>query len=218
MPRKLDPLWEFGELDGEFDRLNLSCKLCGQHISGEVYRLKYHLAQIFRHDVGPCKNTNAEIIRRAMKSMEELMQERVAKVKVKKQLAGRVLGSGEYGSGTSSISASMSTTNPVATSSFSVPRTTASSQPSITSMLKKRRKNKLTSCWASFSFEVIFLSALQGIIHFSSLLLMLLQLLTQGTKSLLMTTLEVAFFKMKRLTAPKDWRSLGHRGHKQDAL
>ena len=62
MPRKLDPLWEFGESDGEFDRINLSCKLCGHHMSGGVYRLKYHLAQIPGFDVGPCTNTNPEII------------------------------------------------------------------------------------------------------------------------------------------------------------
>jgi len=40
----------------------------------------------------------------------------------------------------------------------------------------------------------------------------------QGTKYFLMVTLEAAFFKVKRLIAPKDWRSLGHHGHKQDAL
>ena len=39
-----------------------------------------------------------------------------------------------------------------------------------------------------------------------------------GYKSLLMMTLEGTFFKMKMLTAPRDWRSLGHHGHTQDAL
>jgi len=34
-----------------------------------------------------------------------------------------------------------------------------------------------------------------------------------GTKSLLMMTLESAFFKMKRLTAPRYLRSLGHHGN-----
>ena len=72
MPRKLDPLWEFGELDHGFDRLNLTCKLCGQHMSGGVYRLKYHLAQIPGHEVGHCKNTNPEIIKRAMNSLGEI--------------------------------------------------------------------------------------------------------------------------------------------------
>ena len=160
MPKKLDPLWEFGELDGGFDRINLSCKLCGRHMSWGFYRLKCYFAQILGRDIGPCTNTNAEIIQRTMRSLEELEQDKVTKAYMKKQLAEKVLG-GEYGSGTGSISASMSTTNPVAVSSFFVPRTTPGSQPSITSMLKKMKKNKLRNCWASFSFGVIFLSALQ---------------------------------------------------------
>ena len=91
MPRKLDPLWEFGEPDRGFDRMNISCKLCKQHMSERVYRLKYHLAQIRGRDVGPCTNTNAEIIRRAMRSLEELEQDKVTKADLKKQLAERVL-------------------------------------------------------------------------------------------------------------------------------
>eukprot|EP00253_Pinus_taeda_P003832 PITA_03832 len=87
MPRKLDPLWEFGEPDKGFDRINLSCKLCGKHMSRGVYRLKYHLAQIHGHDVGPCTNTNVEIIRKAMRSLEELEQKKVTKGNMKKQLA-----------------------------------------------------------------------------------------------------------------------------------
>lgn len=84
MLKKLDTLWEFGEPNGEFDRMNLSCKLCGQHMSGGVYRLKYHLAQIPRRGVGPCTNTNAEIIRRSMRSLEELKQDKVTKADLKK--------------------------------------------------------------------------------------------------------------------------------------
>eukprot|EP00253_Pinus_taeda_P024407 PITA_24407 len=94
MPRKLDRLWEFGEPNGGFNTINLSCKLCGHHMSGGVYRLKYHLAKIPEFDVGPYTNTNLEIIRRAMRSLEELEHEREAKAEMKKQLAKRVLGSG----------------------------------------------------------------------------------------------------------------------------
>ncbi len=105
MPRKLDPLWEFGERDGGFDRINLSCKLCGQRMSEGVYRLKYHLTQIPGRDIEPFTNTNAEIIRRAIRSLEELEQDKVTKVYLKKHLAGSVLGC-EYGNGTGSTSAS----------------------------------------------------------------------------------------------------------------
>lgn len=126
---------------------------------GAVYRLKYHLAQIPGCDVGPCTNTNAEIIRRAMRSLEELEQDKVTKADMKKQLAGSLLGC-EYGSGTGSTSASMSTTNPVATSSFLVPRTTASSQPSITSMLKIKEEEQADKLlgkfllWSDIPFNV----------------------------------------------------------------
>eukprot|EP00253_Pinus_taeda_P034849 PITA_34849 len=136
MRRKLDPLWEFGEHDGGFDRMNLSCKLCGHRMSGEVYKLKYHLVEISGFDVGPCTNTNLEIIRRAMRSLEKLEYNREAKVEMKRQLVKRVLGLGE-GNGTSSTSALISTTNPIVASSFFVPRTTSSSEPSITSIPKK---------------------------------------------------------------------------------
>eukprot|EP00253_Pinus_taeda_P032232 PITA_32232 len=112
MPKKLDPLWEFGELDGGFHRINLSCKLCGQHMSEGVYRLKYHLAQILGFDVGPCRNTNPEIIRKAMRSLENLEHNREAKAEMKKQLAKIVLASGEQGFGIGSTSASISTTSP----------------------------------------------------------------------------------------------------------
>lgn len=114
-----------------------------------VYRLKYHLAQIPGFDVGPCTNTNPEIIQRAMRSLEELEHDREAKAEMKRQLAKRVLGSGE-GSGTGSTSASISTTNTVAASSFFVPRTTPGSQPSITSMLKKTEKEQADKLLAKF--------------------------------------------------------------------
>eukprot|EP00253_Pinus_taeda_P001574 PITA_01574 len=143
MPRKLDPLWEFGELDGPNDRINWTCKLCGHHMSGRVYRLKYHLAQIPRFDVGPCTETNPKIIRRAMRSFENLDHIREAKAEMKRQLKE----SAEQGSGSGSTAAS---TNPVATSSFFVPRSTPGSQPSITSMLKKTEKEQADKLLAKF--------------------------------------------------------------------
>ena len=86
MPRKLDPFWEYGVPNAPNDRQNLTCKLCGKDISGGVYRLKYHLAQIPGHDVGPCTNTTPELIQRAMRALGELEQTREAKEELKRQL------------------------------------------------------------------------------------------------------------------------------------
>ena len=121
MPRKLDPFWEFGDPDGGFDRLHLTCKLCGQHMAGGVYRLKYHLAQIPGHEVGPCTNYNPEIIRRAMNSLGEIETTKLSKAALKSQISGFGVDR-ESGSG-SSASAS-STGSPAVASSFFVPRTT----------------------------------------------------------------------------------------------
>ena len=94
-----------------------------------------------------------------MRSLEELEQDKVTKADLKKQLAGRVVG-GEYGSGTSSTSASMSKTNPVAISSFFAPTTTPGSQPPITLMLKKNEKEQAHKLlgkflvWSDITFSV----------------------------------------------------------------
>lgn len=72
-----------------------------------------------------------------MKALETLDQNREAKEEMKRQLKKSA-----EASGTGSTTAS---TNPVAATSFFVPRTTLGSQPSISSMLKKLKKNKLTS-------------------------------------------------------------------------
>ena len=132
MPRKLDPFWDYGEPTTPNDRQNLTCKLCGKEIHGGVYRLKYHLAQIPGHDVGPCTNTTAELIQRAMRALGELEQTREAKEELKRQLKRSAEGSGPSGAGSTAASI-----NPVAASSFFVPRTTPGSQPSIGSMLKR---------------------------------------------------------------------------------
>lgn len=86
MPRKLEPFWEYGEPNVPNDRLNLTCKLCGHHMSEGVYRLNYHLAKIPAFDVGQFKSTNPELIQRAMKALQALEQNREAKEEVKRQL------------------------------------------------------------------------------------------------------------------------------------
>eukprot|EP00253_Pinus_taeda_P001665 PITA_01665 len=145
MLRKLDPFWDYGVPNAPNDRQNLTCKLCGKEIRGGVYRLKYHLAQIPGHDVGPCTNTTAELIQRAMRALGELEQTREAKEELKRQLRKSAEGSGP--SGAVSTAASV---NPVAASSFFVPRTTPGSQPSIGSMLKRTEKEEADNLLAKF--------------------------------------------------------------------
>jgi Protein of unknown function (DUF 659)/BED zinc finger len=142
MPRKLDPFWDYGEPATPLDRQKLNCKLCGKEIQGGVYRLKFHLARIPGRDVTPCPNTTAELILQATRALEELEQTREAKEEVKRQLRRSA-----EGSGAGSTAASM---NPIAASSFFVPRTTPGSQPSIGSMLKRNEKEEADNLLAKF--------------------------------------------------------------------
>ena len=108
-------------------------------MTGGVYRLKYHLAQIPGHEVGPCTNTNPEIIRRAINSLEEIETTKLSKAALKSQIS-RFRVDRESGSG--SLASTSSTANPVAASSFFVPRTTPGAQPSISSLIKKKREGR----------------------------------------------------------------------------
>jgi len=74
MLRILDTMWEFGEPEttpetGGVNRMYLTCKLCGKHMSGGINRLKFHLGQISGQNVELCTNTTLEIIRRAIQSL-----------------------------------------------------------------------------------------------------------------------------------------------------
>ena len=119
--------------------------------------MKYHLAQVPVHEVGPCTNTNPEIIRRALKSLEGIETTKLSKAALKSQIA-RFRGDRESGSG-SSPSAS-STSNPVVASSYFIPRTTPSAQPSISSLIKKREKEEADKLlgklflWSDIPFSV----------------------------------------------------------------
>lgn len=90
----------------------------------------------------PCPNTNAELILQATRALDELEQTREAKEEVKRQLKRSA-----EGSGAGSTAASV---NPIAASSFFVPRTTPGSQPSIGSMLKRNEKEKADNLLAKF--------------------------------------------------------------------
>eukprot|EP00253_Pinus_taeda_P023390 PITA_23390 len=127
------------------DRQNLTCKLCGKEIRGGVYRLKYHLAQIPGHGVGPSTNTTPELIQIATRALGELEQTREAKEELKRKLRRSAEGSGPSGAGSTAASV-----NPVAASSFFVPQTTPGSQPSIGSMLKRTEKEEADNLLAKF--------------------------------------------------------------------
>eukprot|EP00253_Pinus_taeda_P030591 PITA_30591 len=145
MPRKLVPFWEYVVPHAPNDKQNLSCKLYGKEMFEGVYKLKFHLAQIPGHDVGPCTNTNPKLIQRAMRALGELEQSREAKEELKRQLKRSAEGSGPSGTGSTAASA-----NPVAASSFFVPRTTPGSQPSIDSMIKRTEKEQVDKLLAKF--------------------------------------------------------------------
>ena len=81
MPRNLDPFWQYGEPDlvpetGGLNRMYLSCKLCGKHMSGGIYRLKCHIVQIPGQNTELCPNPGPEMIRQAIKA---LMEKKMAK-------------------------------------------------------------------------------------------------------------------------------------------
>lgn len=62
MPKALDPFWEYGEPDGGTNRAYLSCKLCGNRMTGRVTRLEYHLASLHGHHVGLCTVSSPEAL------------------------------------------------------------------------------------------------------------------------------------------------------------
>jgi len=142
MPMALDPLWEYGEPENGTNRNNLNCKLCGLHMIGGVYRLKYHLAKISGHDVGPCSNVSPEIMRLAHDSInsKERKKEEAAPKRAEFATFKATQGSGISASATKgSGRGSTATDSPVGgrIPSFFIPRTGAGAQSSIKSVVKK---------------------------------------------------------------------------------
>ena len=76
MPKILDPFWQYGELEDVTNGQNLSCKLCGHHMSGGVNRLKYHLAKLPGHDVGLCTAVTPEIMRSSHDAIHEKLRKK----------------------------------------------------------------------------------------------------------------------------------------------
>ena len=93
MPRNLDPMWEYGEPDpipetGGVNRMYLSCKLCGKHMSWGVNRLKFHLGQIPGQNIELCPEPSPEIIRQAIKSLMDKEDGKDTRAVMKRQLVG----------------------------------------------------------------------------------------------------------------------------------
>ena len=76
MPKILDPFWQYGEPEDGNNRQNLTCKLCGHHMSRGVNKLKYHLAKLPGHDVGLCIAVTPEIMRSAHDAIHEKMRKK----------------------------------------------------------------------------------------------------------------------------------------------
>jgi hypothetical protein len=139
MSKPLDPFWVYGIPEDGTNRQRLNCKLCGLNMSGGICRLKYHLAKILGHDVGVCSNTTLEIMRIAFDSLEakDKKKEAVAK-KVELIVRSSTTSTLEgHGSGRGSTDSAIERS-----ASFFVPRTSTGAQPSIKSMLKKRKKEE----------------------------------------------------------------------------
>ena len=140
MPKALDPFWEWGSPIDPVNRQILTCNLCGKRMTGGISRLKYHLAQIAGHDVGPCKETTPEIIAKATQAIEGTGLRKQYKEAVRNQLASRSGSAAGVGaSGTSPDTDTHSTQH--STSPFMVSsRCNPGGQPSIRSMVKVKEK------------------------------------------------------------------------------
>ena len=222
MPKNLDPFWEYGIPDGGTNRAYLSCKLCGDKMTGGVTRLKYHLARLLGHDVGICKVSSPELIRKALEAIEEKDRKKEEAERNKAERAGRSFGisspdfdvqgrgptvpSGR-GSTTGTPSHASATASVNARSSFFVPRTGAGAEPGIKSLVKKRRSKKQIESWGGVFFGATYLSASRKPIHIGSQCVMLLLLWAQGTKVPHMRSCGGQFFKQKKRTSTLDWRS-----------
>jgi hypothetical protein len=163
MPKPLDPFWEYGEPDSQGNRQHLRCKLCGKSMFGGVYRLKYHLAKI-GNEVEICTESSEELVAKATKAIEEYSTNKKYTEAKKNEMASRSRSRGSthtlgaMGVESSEIHSSQSVM-PTTTSSYFMPRTTPSAQPSIKSMLKKKEKeeaNKLVGrclLWSDIPFN-----------------------------------------------------------------
>jgi hypothetical protein len=112
-----------------------------------VYWLKYHLAKIPGNEVDICPKSSEELVAKATKAIEEYSKNKKYTEAKKKKMASRsktrasTHTHGAMGVESSEIHSSQSAM-PTATSSYFMPRTTPGAQPSIKSMLKKKRERR----------------------------------------------------------------------------
>jgi hypothetical protein len=149
MSKALDPMWVYGEPVQLPNRQVLTCNLCGKKILAGISRLKYHLAKIPGFDVDPCPNSTPEIVHIAIQSLIDMANKRDATEARKKELAcstaNRYSGTSASEGGPvvpqshSSATGPSASATPSSTSSYFVMRSTPRGQPSIRSLIKKKK-------------------------------------------------------------------------------
>jgi hypothetical protein len=146
MPKPFNLFWQYGEPKYGTNRQRLSCKIFGQPMTRRVSQLKYHLAKLTGHDVGICTASTPEIMQVAPIAIYEKDKKRKRQLLPKLNLSGGVARS----SRTTGIFRTRGnerdyTDSPsMRTSPFFVRITIDEAQPSIQSMVKKRRSKKQT--------------------------------------------------------------------------
>jgi len=134
MPKALDPFWEHGIPEDGSNRQRLNCKLCGQLMTRGITRLKYHLAKIPGHDVGPCLKVEPKLMRVVHDALQVKDGKKEAAAAKKAQLAAFGIESSRQSTSATAVSGRGSTA--MRSSSYFVPRTTVGAQPSIKSLVK----------------------------------------------------------------------------------
>ena len=119
MPKDLDSMRVYGEPLEGFNKQKLTCKLCGQEMSGEINQLKYYLAQIPEHEVGICEQATLEIVQIVNISLHDMNMKRDVTSSMRTEIGRSRIGSESFTS-----AAPSSSTMPSSTSTYYVQRTT----------------------------------------------------------------------------------------------
>jgi hypothetical protein len=136
MPKALDPLWQYEEPEDGTNRQQLNCKLCGQHMTGGIRKLKYHLTKLPEHDLVICPRSSSKIMRVVHDLIHPKNKKKEEAATYKAEHTIRILRLS-----TTEGSRRGSTDSPTSkSSSFLLPQTKAGAQPSIMSVIKKREK------------------------------------------------------------------------------
>ena len=148
MSKVLDPFMEYAKSVDPHNRQKLRCNMCGKEMMGGTSRLKYHLAQLARHELDICKNSTPKIIHRGKLAIEGIGKRKDEREALRQELGMRAaLGSGTAGhtlEGVGSETLSSSFVMPSTTHSIShfLLRSGLGGQPGIKSMYKIKEKNE----------------------------------------------------------------------------